>query len=730
MNEDLVQFQLTCANGVHPAPALVGVKAHGRLDAVLFELTLRQTYRNTGAHALEVVYTFPLPATAVLLGFASELNGSRQEGVVVGRRQAVQQYEQALAHGDAPVMLEAHASGLHTANIGNLEPGDEMIVECRFAQVLPFEQGRVRLSIPMTIAPRYGQPARAGLEPQQVPTASLAPEYPLSLTVEFGPALAGATLDCPTHRFEVRSDDSPTRRLTLADGAVLDRDVVITAAPAEPFPSLLVRARDAFYAKAPVVMMAALQPLAQSPRTCIALKLLVDCSGSMAGDSLASARTALHAVLDQLGSDDTVGLSRFGSEVVHDVPLVNASRDMVAMTRAAIDKMQADLGGTEMRGALQAVLALPLMGPEPRPDVLLITDGQIWAASELAATARASGQRIFAIGVGSAPAEGVLRELAETSGGACELVTPGEALQAAVARMLHRMRQPTPTQARVDWGTTPAWRVEPRGSVFGGDTVIAFAGFDRPIDGALVRLLVDTDQGEVVELARADADAPAQGDAVARLAASRRIAFQEPDSMEIALRYQLVSPWTNCVLVHRRADEDRSTEPAVLARVESMLAAGWGGTGTVQFASRATEATLACHFSMSYDVRPAAVPTRACILSSEATMAQMAREVLQHLRAGGSVGHLAARGERLMLHYRARTALHAIRALGADNDKAWVLLALWINTRPNGLGNAELTTLLEPLVRPMAPGLVTAALQACAQHLESCAINDWTISPQ
>ena len=72
----------------------------------------------------------------------------------------------------------------------------------------------------------------------------------------------------------------------------------------------------------------------------------------------------------------------------------------------------------------------------------MITDGEIWQAEEMIEAARASGHRVFAIGVGTAPAEGVLRSLAEATGGACEFATPGEALEAAAHRMLHRMRQP------------------------------------------------------------------------------------------------------------------------------------------------------------------------------------------------------------------------------------------------------------------------------------------------
>ncbi|MCY4745644.1 VIT domain-containing protein, partial [Pelomonas sp. UHG3] len=118
MNTEHSAFLLSSIDNNAPVPVLCGVQAQGMLDGVLFEMTVRQTYRNTSDSNLEVVYTFPLPSQAVLLGFASELNGSRLQGQVVRKHQAEQQYEQALSDGDAPVMLEALGDGLHTANIG------------------------------------------------------------------------------------------------------------------------------------------------------------------------------------------------------------------------------------------------------------------------------------------------------------------------------------------------------------------------------------------------------------------------------------------------------------------------------------------------------------------------------------------------------------------------------------------------------------------------------------
>lgn len=386
MNNETTGFALTCNDGHTPAPVLIGVQAQGRLDAVLFELTLRQTYRNSGCdQLLEVAYTFPLPAQAVLLGFASELNGQRQQGVIVAKPDAESRYEKALAEGDAPVMLEAHRDGLHTANMGNLKPGDEIVLECRFAQLLSFEQGRLRVSVPTTIAPRYGHAEQTGLQPQQVPTASLDAEYPLALTFTIAQALAGATVDCPTHRFSTSTDQHGLTHLSLAPDARLDRDVVVIVTPREPHPSLLVRADNAVDSVAPIVVMAALVPQLSAPRERIALKLLVDCSGSMSGDSIDSARAALRGVVAGLTEHGHLSLSRFGATTEHLFAPSPAKPQALRHLRPLIDGIQADLGGTEMAAALSAVFELPGNGEHGAADVLLITDGEIWQADAMVA---------------------------------------------------------------------------------------------------------------------------------------------------------------------------------------------------------------------------------------------------------------------------------------------------------------------------------------------------------
>ncbi|HMR71971.1 MAG TPA: VIT domain-containing protein, partial [Rubrivivax sp.] len=206
-------------------PVLQGVAASGRLDGVLFTLTLRQTWCNRSGRNLEAIYSFPLPAQAVLLGFAAQFGARRVEGQVLARSQAERVYEDALAGGDAPALLEAGRDGLHTASLGNLLPGEQVVLELRFAQLLAFEQGRLRLVVPATIAPRHGSALAAGVPVHQQPEVSLAAEYPLALELTVAGSLASGRIECPTHPHTLQRSDAGTR-LVLAEGARLDRDVV------------------------------------------------------------------------------------------------------------------------------------------------------------------------------------------------------------------------------------------------------------------------------------------------------------------------------------------------------------------------------------------------------------------------------------------------------------------------------------------------------------------------
>ena len=84
------------------------------------------------------------------------------------------------------------------------------------------------------------------------------------------------------------------------------------------------------------------------------MKLVVDCSGSMAGDSIAQVKAALAEIVGLLEPRDSFDLTVFGSSFRHLFPaLVPASPANLAAARRFVDSTDADLGGTAMAAALK-----------------------------------------------------------------------------------------------------------------------------------------------------------------------------------------------------------------------------------------------------------------------------------------------------------------------------------------------------------------------------------------
>ncbi|UVW30666.1 VIT and VWA domain-containing protein [Massilia sp. H6] len=551
---------------------LRSVRADGSVRGLLFELAIEQCYVNASEVSVEAVYTFPIPWDAVLLGVEFVLGERVLEGVVAAKAEAERRYEGALEAGDSALMVERAADGIHTVNVGNLLPGEQGIVRFRYARLLSFAQGHVRLVVPTVIGPRYGDARSAGLQPHQEPLTDLLAEHPFSLRIRLYGDIAGAELSSPSHGMSVQSAEESVV-ISLHDGARLDRDFVLLAdGLAGRSVSTFGRDGDGY------VALASFCPVHDdsSAETPLNVKILIDCSGSMNGDRIAAARQAVHEVLSRLEPEDSFSFSCFGSEVRH------FSGSLLATTPRAVKRAsewsaatQADMGGTEIKRALLSTFAL---GQPYDADILLITDGDVWEADALIASAEQAGQRVFAVGIGSAPASSLLHSLARRTGGACELAAADCEVQGAVLRMFRRMRRAPVRDVKVAWTGAPVWQCKPARVVFRGETIHQFAGFAEYPTGA--KLSWCEHAGDAREMSVPINAIPVEGDTLARVAAAARMDELAPSERHaLALRYELVDATTNLVLVHRREGADKALVMPTLRTVAQMLPAGWGGLG-------------------------------------------------------------------------------------------------------------------------------------------------------
>ena len=567
------------------AATLENVEIHAEVDDLMTIVNVRQRYCNRGRRHIEAVYSFPLPLDGVLLDFQVELGDRRLSGAVVERSAAARRYEDAITDGDAAVLLEQPQPGLYTASVGNLAPGETATVRFRYGLLLRWNADRVGLVMPTTIAPRYGDPASGGLAPHQAPVYGFDAERSFKVKVAVRGVLRQASWASPSHDLAITREGGQTT-IALARPAAMDRDLVLEArsTAASASQALVARDDDGWVALAsfrPEMPDAASEPGRRN------VKIVVDCSGSMTGDSIAQVRIAGERILDDLGPADLFDVVAFGSgqRVLfgRETPATAAN---VARARRFVRGLDADMGGTGIETALAAAYGIAGEGGTRR-NLLLITDGEVWDAAPAIERARGSGHRIFTVGVGSAVAEPFVRALAEATGGACELVAPRADMGERIHRHFQRIGATPVLAARLCWPAPARHMVpDPPPPPYPGDTMHLFGSFAERPSGAVVLEMELADGRTVRQRMEIDANpagtAAAQSD-LARLGAARRLAATtgRAEATALAVRYQLMSEWTNYLVVHVREAADKADGLPDLVKVPQVLAAGWHGIGTV-----------------------------------------------------------------------------------------------------------------------------------------------------
>jgi len=224
---------------------------------------------------------------------------------VIEKSGAEDRYEDAITEGDTAIMLEQIEPGLYAMNVGNLQPEDEIDISITYSELYNWKDNSLRFFLPTTIAPRYGDPESVRIQPHQIPEYDLMTDNPFSLKLTVLGKLADAFFHSPSHLIQITKDSDKTV-ISLKDGrGLMDRDFILNIVLESEKKDFALFGRDgdgyvtlaSFYPKFPDVRE-------KAPRD---INIIVDCSGSMAGDSIAQARKALYEIIDLLRPETPIG---------------------------------------------------------------------------------------------------------------------------------------------------------------------------------------------------------------------------------------------------------------------------------------------------------------------------------------------------------------------------------------------------------------------------------------
>jgi Ca-activated chloride channel family protein len=185
---------------------------------------------------------------------------------------------------------------------------------------------------------------------------------------------------------------------------------------------------------------------------------VLDTSGSMRGEKIEQARSALDYCLEHLNRGDRFNIITFGTDVqsFRD-ELVDLSPATLTAGREFIENVVAN-GRTNIAGALEKALGGKADAGRPRI-MIFLTDGAPTAGElvpekilEQVKKANSSGTKIFVMGVGNDVNAHLLDQLADVTDGSSEYVAPKEELDAKIASLYDRLSHPVLSGTTVSFG--------------------------------------------------------------------------------------------------------------------------------------------------------------------------------------------------------------------------------------------------------------------------------------
>ena len=437
--------------GMYPASgpplAMVESKVEIAVRGPLAEVTVTQRFHNRAAHATEATYIFPLPLDAAVSAMSIKVGDRTIRGAIERRAQAQRRYEDAVRAGVGAALLDQERPDVFTQTVAAIPAGGSVEVTLRFDTVAAFANATWELALPLVVAPRYVPGVATGRPTTgtgRAPDTDRAPDAS-RVTPGGGPLVDNVTTVVIKFADPVHDVTSPTHELSVAGAEATfrdprsDHDAIVRWRSGAAAAGWVEQGPGGGYA---AVLVEA--PPAPERRGALRCLLVLDRSAVTHGDADAVMRPLVRALVGQLRGQDRIAV---------------AGSDAIAWTAGPDAWRALEQAWATPAGPFDLTRVLGAARPGGAP-IVLVTSGLVADDRAAIAAARKLGVPIHVIGVGPAPARGLLTQLAGATEGTARFAVPGDDLGALAKATLADVAVPPPPLT-VTWGALAARDVVP-----------------------------------------------------------------------------------------------------------------------------------------------------------------------------------------------------------------------------------------------------------------------------
>ena len=405
------------------------IDATVRIEDQIARTTLTITFFNPAGQQQEGQVLLPVPMGAALKSFAMEGANREFKARVLPKDEARRIYDRIVAQSKDPAILEFAGHGAVDSSVFPIPARSECKLRLTYEELVPADMDRL----------------------DYVLLRSESPDYRVKWNIDVKWALKGgiATVYSPTHEISPARIAKGFRAKLggrIAPGPF--RLSVLRRKKKGAVASFLTHPEEGRDGGHFLLLIVPPERDESAPALKREVTVVIDRSGSMAGEKMDQARAAAAQVVEGLEEGEFFNLIIYNEAVepFAEKPVI-VNRDNLMRARKFIEAIRVS-GGTNIHGALQEAIAQPVRKGIV-PIVLFLTDGlpTIGETSEkrIREKVRDSNRnrrRIFTFGVGVDVNTPLLSRLADDSRATATYVLPKEKVEVKVASVFRRLSGP------------------------------------------------------------------------------------------------------------------------------------------------------------------------------------------------------------------------------------------------------------------------------------------------